>query len=89
MKLIDADRLVNETDDRYTLNEIGRRERDDIVNALEFAPTVDAVPVRHGKWSVPHGHPNARVCSVCMMICHEDSARFYKYCPNCGARMDG
>lgn len=73
MRLIDVDALPS-----------GRVEWDDILEA----PTVDAVPVRHGKWSVPHGHPNARVCSVCMMICHEDNARFYNYCPHCGARMD-
>ena len=41
MRLIDADALIDKTDDRYSLGEIGRRERDDIVDALEFAPTVE------------------------------------------------
>lgn len=39
-RLIDADRLIDNTDDRYSLGEIGRREHDDIVSALEYAPTV-------------------------------------------------
>lgn len=41
MRLIDADALIEKTDDRYSLGEIGRRERDDIVNALTFAPTIE------------------------------------------------
>ena len=40
MRLIDADALIDKTDDRYSLHEIGRRERDDIVDALEYAPTI-------------------------------------------------
>ena len=34
MRLIDADALMDKTDDRYSLGEIGRRERDDIIDAL-------------------------------------------------------
>ena len=62
---------------------------DAFIYEVEQEPTVDVQPVRHGKWAVPNGHSNARVCSVCMMICHEDNAMFYNYCPNCGAKMDG
>lgn len=40
MRAIDADALIDKTDDRYSLHEIGRRERDDIVDALEYAPTI-------------------------------------------------
>lgn len=49
-------------------------------------------PVRHGRWGTYHItgydglHPTYTVpCSVCAY-----EARFtYRYCPNCGARMDG
>ena len=44
MRLIDADALIDKTDDRYSLHEIGRRERDDIVDALEYAPTIQPEP---------------------------------------------
>lgn len=44
MRLIDADALIDKTDDRYSLHEIGRRERDDIVDALEYAPTIHPEP---------------------------------------------
>lgn len=40
-RLIDADALIDRTDDRYSLGEIGRREHDDIVAAVEFAPTIE------------------------------------------------
>lgn len=51
----------------------------DACSAIEDAPTVDAEPVRHGHWEEFH-------CSVCgeMGWDNED-----KYCPNCGAKMDG
>lgn len=45
MRLIDADALEDKTDDRYSLGEIGRRERDNIVYALSYEPEIDAVPV--------------------------------------------
>ena len=88
-RLIDADSIPWDVEGVGEIPVITKEEIDQLptIEAPTVGESVGALPVRHGKWSVPHGHPNARVCSVCMMICHEDSARFYKYCPNCGARM--
>lgn len=60
-----------------------------ILTEIEFAPTVEAVPVVHGRWlSEMHGNSNNGTCSVCGS--HEHAYAFgWKYCPNCGARMDG
>ena len=96
MRLIDADKLIDYTDDRYSLHEIGRRERDDIVWALESAPTVDAVPVRHGHYvGEGDGYANGELvydvwkCSECGCVFEDDYEKpTYNYCPNCGARMD-
>lgn len=95
MRLVDADSLIENLS--KWMKQVDPTHPSDIppmdniivstIMTVEEEPTVD--PVRHGKWAVPHGHSNARVCSVCMMICHEDNAMFYNYCPNCGARMDG
>ncbi len=54
----------------------------------DTAPSADVQPVRHGKWVMTwHNLFRAKlpVCSYC------DSYGVYKtkYCPNCGARMDG
>ena len=50
-------------------------------HAIVTAPTVDAVPVKHGEWTVIDGCVS---CSVCGEPCME-----FNYCPNCGAKMDG
>jgi hypothetical protein len=63
--------------------------------ALSKVPTVDAVPVRHGRWInegvYGEGH------SQCSIRCSNPLCNFhyigylddYNYCPNCGAKMDG
>lgn len=58
------------------------------IDQIDNAPTVDAVEVVHGQWNfdeelVMWGHPY--VCSVCGMA----NCSMSKYCPNCGAKMDG
>lgn len=76
----------------------------EIKGVLNDAPTVDAEPIRHGEW-VLHGNDDdmgsTYFCSQCNF--QLDSDLFYsgyeggkwvennvfKYCPNCGAKMDG
>lgn len=77
MRLIDADALREKVRDEGVAS---------VFRNIQFAPTIDAVPVRHGKWEwkkYPNGHETWE-CSVCRspMI-----TRFW-YCPNCGAKMD-
>lgn len=45
-------------------------------------PAADVVPVRHGHW-VRNGDWSE--CS----LCGESGTSHIKYCPNCGAKMDG
>ena len=53
------------------------------------APTIDAVPVVHGRWKYYHKQ-NIAVCTNCSFERNLD-ADFGKAvsCPNCGAKMDG
>ena len=57
---------------------------------LSDIPIVDAVEIVHGRW-VEADDGDGAVCS----ICREDFCNIYleverfKYCPNCGAKMDG
>ena len=59
-----------------------------LVRVIAHQPTVDAEPVRHGKW-MPREEGKVYpfweryTCSECGE--HSDDKR---YCPNCGARMD-
>lgn len=66
--------------------------QDAVLRAIELAPTIEAEPVKHGKWVVTH-IPDVFQCDYCKKatkmdeLC--DSEILRAYCPNCGARMDG
>ena len=93
MRLVDADALkedcsmANDCKDCKTY--VRDCEYDRIYTKMDFcgwlddAPTVDAVPVRHGKWML----------GVSLWYCSECGSSYsygdYAFCPNCGARMDG
>ena len=92
MKLIDPKSLKGGCIIRpHTSEEIELTQRfSERLNHFEI-PTVDAEPVRHGKW---HVRPYDIICSACgksfdfdypANVCVQD----YHYCPNCGAKMDG
>ena len=57
--------------------------RDDI----EKVPGVDAEPVRCGEWTEPYKGDiwDFYICSRCKY----GSDNKYRYCPNCGAKMEG
>lgn len=67
----------------------------------EDAPTIQAVPVVHGRWVHCNGESNLWYCSECgEKIRYNPSRRTYniekrpvqevnKYCRGCGAKMDG
>lgn len=84
MRLIDADALKFDIMCVYGSNP-------QYINWLNHAPTVDAVPVRHGKWINRWSGCGSvwleQSCSECALT-FEDEPHEYKYCPNCGARMD-
>ena len=65
--------------------------RCDFRKDLDDAPTVDAVPVVHGRWikHIEIGAMNNHCeCSVCNWETPLMSTK-RNYCPNCGAKMDG
>ena len=51
---------------------------------VKEAPTIEAEPVRHGHWNIVEGMPTQ--CSCCGYYVKQKT---YKYCPYCGARMEG
>ena len=80
-RLIDADALIKEA---YAEGAYGYVDAKQIADA----PTVDAVPVRHGRWE----------CQKPCPVCGENRFKGLDadiwadweppYCPNCGAKMD-
>ena len=67
-----------------------------VLLALVETPTVDAAPVRHAKWEDRTDNDDHYVyCSECGDEYIENDLRldswvksYFKYCPNCGTRMD-
>ena len=96
MRLIDVDDLG-----------VGRCSRDvlpadycagwnGLIRLLEKAPTVDAVPVVHGRWddsgryTFPGGSTAVRCTECgCALTVSEFRLNNWNYCPVCGAKMDG
>ena len=64
---------------------------------IDDAPTIDAVPVEYGQWVKPQGmmppeYHHRKCCSVCGgWALYDRIGREWtsKYCPHCGAKMDG
>lgn len=75
---------LNDTDIFDTYNDYSM-----VFDTIDNFPTADVAPVRHGQWVkekkdvLIHWHCSA--CRECYFL-EEPNA---KYCPNCGARMDG
>lgn len=79
-----------------TFNEIGLR--------IKAAPTIEAEPVRHGRWVVDDlGRTHCSMCGKRLPFFHcysdepcsdydeewDEEIPQTRFCPNCGAKMDG
>ena len=78
MRLIDADALI----------EYCNNQKVKTVSANDIArfPTIDAAPVKHGRWDDSFDGITP-YCSICHMT-HKCFNRTPNYCPSCGAKMD-
>lgn len=82
MRIIDADALK-------TAFPCGEYVRTESVRAtIDSMPTIDAEPVRHGKWiGKPIGGYSTVRCSGCGDVFLENNGK-WEYCPHCGAKQD-
>lgn len=99
-RYIDADNLINELSaacmpiyEKGITGILG--DNSSIADIINEQPTADVQKVKHGYW-IPERDPdeNSRIqcyhCSICDDDFHYIGAFIAtKYCPNCGARMDG
>lgn len=86
MRLIDADRLLSERLKRAYYHLPNGDIAIPIID-IEHAPTIDAAPVKHGRWVQEEDRDNHWHCSNCIVVWGV-THRAFKYCPNCGAKMD-
>lgn len=91
MRLIDADALAKdiETFNRPLCDDYHMKGYvlDQIITDIKNAPTVEAVPVVHGRWVYQHTGIDGEseyICSNCLVTVGYE----YQYCPYCGAKMD-
>lgn len=71
-----------------------------IIEDLTKFPAADVAPVRHGEWLNFYGNFSTAECELCAELYEvspDESPQkeyfdafkeFYRYCPNCGAKMD-
>ena len=85
MRLIDADALAKNgwVLERHGVSNtlIGRMSIADV-------PTIEAEPVKHGRWIEHIDHEMLTGYDECS-VCHFGTIGQSNYCPNCGAKMDG
>lgn len=84
MRPIDADALL---ENKFEVIDYGDPIEVVEVSDIDDAPTIDAGPVRHGKWERPTKSKIARYCSLCGTRHVSGSAN--NFCPKCGAKMVG
>ena len=86
MRMIDANALKTSFEEDGHLSSY-------IEEFIDNAPTIDAEPVRHGRWiqgKTVYAYHNCSLCKVPHKM--QMSCNVYvllKYCPHCGAMMDG
>lgn len=93
MELIEVDKLrddiLNDSDyDNDTINHF--------LYLVDSQPTVDAEPVRYGKWIMRRDSKNLKTIATCSCCGYEHSYFVacnvaidkMTYCPNCGAKME-
>ena len=61
-----------------------------ILKAIDYAPSADVAPVRHGSFRMLTFSGDTIICSECKMaynIFETNGAENFNFCPNCGAKM--
>ena len=93
-RYIDADKLNIK---KATMWFDDPNDRRSVERMIREAPTVDAVPVVHGRWERigirdRKGLQIYPCCSACGMVSAAYRSEWergaWKFCPNCGAKMD-
>ena len=95
-RYIDADKLLKSTVSKFKcvplVGVYSYRNGEECFDGEDFddlinnTPSADVVKVRHGKWKKLYDKAPRYVCSSCN---HLFNNKEYKYCPECGAKMDG
>lgn len=84
-----AIRAVHEEfDECLVWDESGETTANTIENVLRQVQSVDAAPIRHGKWVKETDRENRWHCSECGVVVGI-VAKYAPYCYKCGTKMSG
>lgn len=101
MRLIDAEKLCLHLADIQLANRGWKDDYcevlDDIISIIDEQTTIEAEPVRHGRWvQLSYGcYTDGNLvydeweCSECHFRCSGEGEPYLNYCPHCGAKMRG
>ena len=81
MRIIDADEL-KALRELYIQGKLQFVENE--YDLIDKCPTIDAEPVRHGRWIPTRPYMYSVKCSICGKVWDLETPR----CPSCGAKMD-
>lgn len=90
MQLIEKSPLVLDYLARLGAKDTYKAKFESLMQAVDAAPAVEAVPVRHGRWE-KGGYACGETewkCSVCGETEWRTSCSRMKFCMFCGAKMD-
>ena len=84
-KILDIVKALGDGLQAETLNQACDRH----IKMINDLPTIDVVPVVHGKWDCSTGLPTCTACGKMPRKFYIDGSEKWSFCPNCGARMEG
>lgn len=88
MRIIDAKQAEENLRDTVRKMGFGAFILSRCIRAVRDCPTIEAEPVRHGRWLDDEFYMFCSVCGMQWYYCDNETQDF-KFCPHCGCKMDG
>jgi hypothetical protein len=93
LRMIDADELAMDVLGLTIVDPVVVAYANSVLRFIQQAPTIDAEPVRHGRWIMRGGKRYCSYCNKRACVTRDREDFWYtvgtEYCPTCGAIMDG
>lgn len=83
VRLIDAGELIGYLHEKTFID---GDDRSMVYKAIEEQPTIEAEPVKHGRWE--RRMTKIYACSECTNEVTDRQRKNYSFCPYCGSKQD-
>lgn len=85
MRLIDADEFEKDIYKCLMYGNTAFIDKYEVLHRLNNAPTIEAEPIRHGKWI--ENDNGTYSCSECKSWIPKEQHYYARYCLHCGAKL--